>query len=81
MKKQIAIAMGLAVLSTPALATKARLEALGEDHYGSQFIEDNRNIFLNAATVNFHKDIVTYEWGNNLTILTPDQDTAANPKV
>ena len=63
MKKQIAVAMGLAVISGSAFATKARLEALGEDHFGSQFISDNRNIFLNAAAVNYHKDIVTFEWG------------------
>lgn len=63
MKKQITLAIGLAVVSGSAFATKARLEALGEDHYGSQFIEDNRNIFLNAAAVNYHKDIVTFEWG------------------
>lgn len=64
MKKQIAMAIGLAVISAPAFATKARLEALGEDAYGSQFISDNRNIFLNAATVNYHKDMVTFEWGS-----------------
>lgn len=38
MKKQIAIAMGLAVLSTGALASKARLEALGQDSFGSWFL-------------------------------------------
>ncbi|MBC77223.1 MAG: hypothetical protein CME64_14525 [Halobacteriovoraceae bacterium] len=67
MKKQIAIAMGLAVISTSAFATKARLEALGEDQYGSQFISDNRNVFLNAATVNFHKDLVYMEFGSSDT--------------
>lgn len=93
MKKQIALAMGLAVVSGSAFATKARLEALGEDAYGSQFISDNRNIFLNAATVNFHKDMVTYEWGNSDTLATftsyegtnvgvaTDQDTAQSPKA
>lgn len=92
MKKQIAIAMGLAFISAPAFATKARLEALGEDSFGSQFISDNRNIFLNAAEVNFHKDFVTYEWGDadttssqsyNGTTLgqNTDQDTASTPKA
>lgn len=77
MKKQIALAMGLAVVSGSAFATKARLEALGEDAYGSQFISDNRNIFLNAATVNFHKDMVTYEWGTSANeAVTSLPDTA-----
>jgi hypothetical protein len=63
MKKQLTVALGLAVLATPAFATKARLQALGEDNYGSQYINDNRNIWLNAAQVNNHKDLVTYEFG------------------
>lgn len=82
MKKQIAIAMGLAVISTSAFATKARLEALGEDAGGSQFISDNRNVFLNPATVNYHKDFVTFEWGDTDTgvaATSPDTDAAATP--
>ena len=63
MKKQIALAMGLAVISGSALASKARLQALGEDTNGSWFIQDNRNIFLNASHVNLNKDMVTMEWG------------------
>lgn len=65
MKKQLTLALGLAVLATPALASKARLMALGEDANGSFFINDNRNIFLNAAEANNHADMVTFEWGNN----------------
>jgi hypothetical protein len=65
MKRQIAVAMGLAVLSGSALASKARLQALGEDANGSGYINDNRNIFYNAAQVNNHKDMVTMEWGDN----------------
>jgi hypothetical protein len=64
MKKTIAVAMGLAVLSGSAFASKARLQALGEDTNGSAFINDNRNIFYNAAQVNNHKDMVTMEWGD-----------------
>jgi hypothetical protein len=65
MKRQLTVALGLAVLATPALATKARLQALGEDSYGSAYINDNRNIWLNAAQINNHKDLVTYELGGN----------------
>ena len=64
MKKQLVVALGLAVLATPAFASKARLLALGESADGSFFINDNRNIFLNSAEVNNHKDLVTFEWGS-----------------
>ena len=67
MKKQLAVALGLSVLATPAFATKARLQALGEDSYGSAYINDNRNIWLNSAQINNHKDLVTYEFGGNVT--------------
>jgi hypothetical protein len=66
MKKQLTVALGLAVLAAPAFASKARLQALGEDSYGSAYINDNRNIWLNSAQVNNHKDLVTYEFGGNV---------------
>ena len=72
MKKQIALAMGLAVISGSAFASKARLQALGESTDGSQYISDNRNIFLNAAHVNYHKDMVTFEAGDQ----SNDDDTS-----
>jgi hypothetical protein len=75
MKKQIVAVLGLAVLATPAFATKARLQALGEDVNGSFYINDNRNIFLNAAQINNHKDLVTFEWGGNVT-----SDSAETPR-
>ena len=65
MRKQLTVVLGLAVLSTPAFATKARLQALGEDIYGSFYVNDNRNVFLNPAQVINHKDLVTFEWGQN----------------
>lgn len=64
MKKQLVVALGLAVLATPAFASKARLQALGEDVNGSYYVNDNRNVFLNAANVNNHKDLATFEWGS-----------------
>lgn len=75
MKKQLTVALGLAVLATPVFASKARLQALGEDSYGSAYINDNRNIWLNAAQINNHKDLVTYEFGGNT-----NQDSAANAR-
>jgi hypothetical protein len=65
MKKQLALAAGLAVLAAPAFASKARLAALGEDVNGSFYIQDNRNIFLNASEVNNNKDFVTFELEND----------------
>jgi len=78
MKKQLIVALGLAVLATPAMASKARLQALGEDTFGSFYINDNRNIFLNAAHVNNHKDFVTFETGN--TTADGADDSAAAPR-
>tara|TARA_B100001971_G_C18268012_1_gene596251 strand:+ start:4650 stop:5738 length:1089 start_codon:yes stop_codon:yes gene_type:complete len=76
MKKQIALAMGLAVISGSAFASKARLQALGESTDGSQYISDNRNIFLNAAHVNYHKDMVTFEAGDQ-----SNTDATATPNA
>lgn len=84
MKKQLALAAGLAVLAAPAFATKARLNALGEDQYGSYYVKDNRNMFLNAAAVNGYKDFVTMEWGNTKQTAGNngnDADTVSTPKA
>ncbi|WP_127716555.1 hypothetical protein [Halobacteriovorax sp. HLS] len=76
MKKQILIATGLAVLSTSAFASKARLEALGQnDDRGSFYVEDARNIFRNASKVNTFKNYIVTEWGTD----NAAADTAAAP--
>lgn len=68
MKKHIVIATGLAVLSTSAYATKARMSALGQDeNYGSHYIQDTRNIFRNAAHVNTFTNYIVTEWGDDAT--------------
>ena len=77
MKKQLVLVTGLAVLAAPAFASKARLQALGESANGSQYINDNRNIFLNAAHVNNHKDLVTFETGASSQVT----DGAATPRA
>ena len=77
MKKQLAITLGLAVISGSAFASKARLEALGEDSNGSQYLLDNRNIFLNPAHANYFKDLVTYETGST----TNNGDSVATPNA
>lgn len=80
MKRQLTVALGLAVIATPAFATKARLEALGEDNFGSYYINDNRNIFLNPARINENKDFVTYEFGSAGSSVAA-QDSAAAPRA
>jgi len=82
MKKQLTVAFGLAVLATPAFATKARLEALGEDNFGSYYISDNRNQFLNPAKINDNKDLVTYEFGRSSgTAAGQAADSVSSPKA
>ena len=81
MKKQLALGMGLAVLSTSAFATKARLLSLGQDKSGSQYIMDQRNIFLNSAYAAKYKDMVIFEWGDDgrtgvPSLIADDQDRA-----
>lgn len=66
MKKHVIIATGAALLSTSAFATKARMEALGQDEVrGSQYLNDTRNKFRNAAHVNNMNNYVVTEWGTN----------------
>lgn len=81
MKRQLAIALGLAVVSTSALASKARLESLGQDAGGSQYIDDHRSVFLNPAHLNHHKDWATIEVGNTSSQAGTDQDGNATPRA
>src|SRR5690606_20949266 len=76
MKKNVAIVLGAMIVAAPAFASKARLQALGEDVYGSKYIQDNRNIFINAAHINLYKDMVTFEYGD--TTSTLDQRFGVN---
>ena len=77
MKKTLVIA-GLALLSTNAFASKARLEALeGYNGAASLYISDKGNIFRNAATINTHKNFVVTEWGAAATAT----DTVGAPRA
>lgn len=51
--------------SSTAWASKARLRALGQSENGSLFIEDNRNIFLNPATIKNLKNAAYIELGEH----------------
>jgi hypothetical protein len=72
MKKFLGLALLASVFTTSAFASIARLEALGEDQYGSQYIDDQRNAFLNAATINDHFDYVTLEHGDTTEVLNEE---------
>ncbi len=85
--KNILLTAILTLTSATALASKARLIALGEEITGSQYISDSRNVFLNAATVNDQKNTVVLEWGKRgadyapggtpATVVKQDADNAA----
>lgn len=77
MKNLILLAIGATLLSTSAFASKARLEALGEDQFGSQYISDNRNMFLNAAQIHNHADFLIFEFGDTGGVF----DREAEPKA
>lgn len=64
MKKNVLlVGSALMLLSTSAFATKARLQALGEDKDGSYFISDYRNVYINPSELNSLKDMAVLEWG------------------
>lgn len=86
MKKQLIAIAGLAILSTPAFATKARMIALGEninDNIGSLYFSDSRNIFQNAAYANDYKDMIIMEWGANgaANAVAPKADSDKTPQA
>jgi len=70
MKNTLALVLALAVVSSPAYASRARLEALGEGKNGSYYVNDSRNMFLNPASIVKHKKKLLLELGN-------DEPTAA----
>ncbi len=62
MKKNVLVIAGLAVLSTSAFASKARMEALGQGTE-SFYLNDTRSVFLNPAALNDTKNYIVTEWG------------------
>src|SRR6056300_1577489 len=75
MKKSVLIATGLAVLSTSAYATKARMSALGQDSaLGSYYMGDTRNVFRNPADLNSTKNYMVAEFGDNGTGNNPNAE-------
>lgn len=75
MKRNVLVIAGLAVLSTSAYASKARMEALGQSSTrGSEYLSDSRNIFRNPALLNSTKNYIVTEWG---TATTADDSVTA----
>jgi hypothetical protein len=62
--RKILVIAGLAVLSTSAMASSARMAALGGDAtIGSLYIDDTRNVLVDASVINTFKDYAITEWG------------------
>lgn len=92
MKKSLMVAAGLAVLSTSAYATKARMQALGwtnvgdGEYVGSRTYSDTRSVFKNPAYVNEYTNYVVTEWGSSQTVgaaggIGAGEDSANNPEA
>ncbi|NDG85636.1 MAG: hypothetical protein EBX52_11465, partial [Proteobacteria bacterium] len=64
MKNYLTLILALAIVSSPAYASRARLEALGEGKNGSYYIDDSRNMFLNPASIVKYKKKMMLELGS-----------------
>lgn len=74
MKRNVLVIAGLAVLSTSAFASKARIEALGQ---GAIFnVKDSRSVFVNPASLNGMGNTIVTEWGDSAAA-----DTAWAPRA
>jgi len=81
MNKFLTVAMALALTTSSAYATKARILALGEEVEDHFFVEDNRSIFTNAAYANDFGNTVTLEWGGTAAATGGALDTDGAPKA
>lgn len=73
--KNVLLITGLAVLSTSAFASKARMEALGQGD-SSYYLNDSRSVFVNPASLNDTKNYIVTEWGAGA-----QADTATAPRA
>ncbi len=65
MKKTVSLSLFFSLISSQTFATKARMEALGQDGLrGSQYLHDSRNIFRNPGLLSTIKNSVVTEWGD-----------------
>ena len=61
--KNLLTVLSLVIVASPAFASRARLESLGEGKNGSYYINDGRNIFLNPAAISAYKKNMWMELG------------------
>ena len=61
--KNLLLVLSLVIVASPAFASRARLESLGEGKNGSYFVNDSRDIFLNPAAINSYKKKLFLELG------------------
>jgi hypothetical protein len=76
MKNYLTLVLALSVVSSPAFASRARLESLGEGKNGSFYIDDSRNMFLNPASIVRYKKKMMLELGGEPV---SDIDSATTP--
>ncbi len=63
MKNYLTLVLISAVFASPAYASRARIEALGEGKNGSYYIDDSRNMFLSPASIVKYKKKLMLELG------------------
>lgn len=78
--KKTMIALALVGMTSSAYASKARVEALGQDSADNYFINDSRSIWYNVSHIHDYKDMVIIEWGGAGAQVT-DLDVEATPKA
>lgn len=78
--KKTMIAFALVSMTSSAYASKARVEALGQDSADNYFIKDSRSIWYNVSHIHDYKDMILLEWGGAGAQVT-DLDVEATPKA
>ena len=77
MRNSIILLAVTMLASAPAFASRARLEALGEGKNGSYYIKDNRNVFLNPASIADQKKQLNLELGTDSDVA----DSSTTPRA
>lgn len=76
--KNVLLGLSVILAASPAFATRARLEALGENKGGSYYISDDRNMFLNPAQLAKYKNKLFLELGGEPGSTAVDRSVLAN---
>ncbi|HEX4925724.1 MAG TPA: hypothetical protein VFV50_16645, partial [Bdellovibrionales bacterium] len=71
---RIVFMVAIALFSSSAMASKARMQALAQDENGSAYIEDTRMIFLNPALLARQGDFANFEMGSSTVPSTPNAE-------